>query len=131
LATIPDRFSDLLEKPVVAVCASTGPHGEPQSSPVWFRWDGTDLLISLLRTRQKFRNVQRDPRLSLTIVDPMASYRYLEVRGAVSEIADDPDHTFVNGLAHRYLGVDTYPLSAPGDERVVVRITPTHCTWQG
>ena len=58
-------------------------------------------------------------------------HRYLEVRGTVTAIDDDPDKAFVDGLSERYLGRSPYPLTAPGDERFVVHITPVHCTSQG
>jgi PPOX class probable F420-dependent enzyme len=128
---VPEAFLDLLEQPAIAMFSCIGPNGEPQCTPVWYRWEDDQILVSLLRSRQKFRNIQREPRLALTILDPMRSYRYLEVRGVVASVVDDPDYAFVNAMAHRYMGVDSYPMTQPGDERVIVRIDPVHCTTQG
>lgn len=128
---IPERFADLIEKPVTALFSSIGPDGAPQCTPVWFRSNGTHLLISLMRSRQKYRNIIREPRVALTLVDPLTSVRYLEVRGIVDAVTDDPDYAFVDGLADRYLGLARYPLHQPGDERVIVHIAPTHTTSQG
>ncbi len=133
MSVIPEEFVDLLEKPAVAFFSCIGPRGEPQATPVWFRWDADkgEILVSLMRSRQKFRNIEREPKVSLGILDPMTSFRYLEVRGTVTAIEDDPDKAFVDGLSERYLGRSPYPLTAPGDERLVVHITPVHCTKQG
>lgn len=133
MSVIPADYVDLLEKPAIAMFSSIGPKHEPQATPVWFRWDpeNDEILVSLMRSRQKFRNVQRDPRVSLAIIDPLTSYRYLEVRGTVSAIEDDPEKEFVDELSDRYLGMRPFPLTEPGDERLIVHITPVHCTWQG
>ena len=131
MSVIPEGFVDLLEQPATGLFACIGPKGEPQCTPVWYRWTGDEVLVSLMRSRQKFRNIERDPLVALTIVDPMLSYRYLEVRGEVVAIDEDPDFEFVDGLANRYMGVDTYPLTQPGDERVIVHIKPVHTTSQG
>ena len=79
---IPDSHVDLLDWDVKALAhvATIGPDGEPQSSPVWFDWDGSHLKFSLTTTRQKYRNLQRDKRVSLSIVDPSNLYRYIEIR---------------------------------------------------
>ena len=133
MASIPNEYADLLEKPAIAFFSSIGPKGEPQATPVWYRWnaDTGEILISLMRSRQKFRNIERDPRCSLGILDPLTPYRYLEIRGRVSAIDDDPDKEFVDELSDRYLGMRPFPLTEPGDERLIVHITPVHCTWQG
>jgi PPOX class probable F420-dependent enzyme len=86
---VPDGHRDLLERPLIAHLATVRADGEPQSSPVWFGWDGERIRLTHTRTRQKFRNLQAEPRVALSIVDPDNSQRYLEVRGAVEEVADD------------------------------------------
>lgn len=125
---IPEKFHDILHSKALAFVATIGPKGEPQNNPVWFDWDGTHLLFSQTKARQKYRNVQREPRVSMTIVDPENPYRYLEVRGTVARINDDPDMAFIDAMAKKYLGQDTYPYHQPGDERVVVVVEPEHIT---
>ncbi len=122
--TIPAEFNDLLESKAVANIATIGPKGEPQNNPVWFDWDGSHILFSQTKGRQKFHNLQREPRVAVSIVDPKDPYRYLEVRGKVVRIDEDPNKQFINKMAKKYLDQDVYPWSQPGDERVIIVVEP-------
>ena len=131
VSVIPADKVDLLESTALAHVATIGPNGEPQVNPVWFGWDGTYLTFSQTTGRQKYRNLQRDPRVALSIVDPNNAYRYLEIRGRVVRIDPDPNLDFINAMAQKYLGVETYPWHQPGDERVVIVVEPRHTTQMG
>ncbi len=122
--TIPAEFHDLLESKALAHIATVGPKGEPQNNPVWFDWDGSHILFSQTKGRQKFHNLQREPRVAISIVDPANPYRYLEVRGKVVRVDEDPDKQFINKMAKKYLDQDVYPYNQPGDERVVLVVEP-------
>jgi PPOX class probable F420-dependent enzyme len=98
---------------------------------VWFGWDGTHLLFSQTTTRQKLRNIERDPRIALSIVDPTNDYRYLEIRGRVVRIDPDPDKAFIDAMAQKYMGVEQYPWNRPGEERVIVVVEPERTTQMG
>lgn len=128
---IPVGAEDLLQAALVGHLATRRSDGNLQSNPVWFDWDGTHINVSQTRTRQKMRNVEHDPHVALSIVDPQNPYRYLEVRGVVDRIDSDPDLEFINHLAQRYLGEERYPWHQPGDERVVIRITPVRASTMG
>jgi PPOX class probable F420-dependent enzyme len=129
--TIPTGYEDLLNSTALAHVATIGPHGEPQVNPVWFGWDGQHITFSQTKTRQKYRSVQRDPRIALSIVDPENPYRYLEIRGTVVEIREDPNLDFINSMAQKYLGQEKYPWHRPGDERVVIVVQPERTTQMG
>ncbi|GHO86072.1 PPOX class F420-dependent oxidoreductase [Dictyobacter formicarum] len=131
MAVIPDKYKDILNTKAAAHVATIGPKGEPQSSPVWFGWDGTHLLFSQTKSRQKYRNLQRDSRIALSITDPKLLERYLEIRGHVVRIDEDPNLDFINSMAKKYLDLDKYPWHQPGDERVVIVVQPEHATYQG
>jgi len=122
--TIPAEFNDLLESKALANIATIGPKGEPQNNPVWFEWDGSHILFSQTKGRQKFHNLQREPRVAVSIVDPKDPYRYVEVRGKVVRIDEDPNKQFINKMAKKYLDQDVYPWSQPGDERVIIVVEP-------
>ncbi|MEO8288519.1 MAG: PPOX class F420-dependent oxidoreductase [Chloroflexota bacterium] len=128
---IPETHSDLLESTALAHVATVGPDGEPQNNPVWFGWDGTNVLFSQTRSRQKLRNLSRDPRVALSIVDPANPYRYLEIRGVVDRVDADPDLDFINSMAKKYMGVDKYPWHRPGEERVIVVVKPERTSSMG
>ena len=121
-STLPESHADLLERPLFAHLATVRPDGSPQSSVMWFDWDGAALRLTHTKTRQKFRNFANEPRVALSIVDPEDGYRFLEVRGAVTAIEDDDEvASFYKNLQKRY-GMD-YPIP-DADVRVVVTITP-------
>ena len=95
---------------------------------MWFGWDGEYVKFGQTKTRQKYENLNRDPRLALSIVDPENPLRYLELRGVVERIEEDPDLDFINSMSKKHLGKDRYPNHRPGDERVVVFVRPEHTT---
>lgn len=128
---IPSSHADLLNSTALAHVATIGPNGEPQVNPVWFGWDGTYLTFSQTTGRQKVRNLERDKRIALSIVDPENPYRYLEIRGNVVRVDPDPDKAFIDEMAKKYLGVDEYPWNQPGDERVVMVVEPERTTLMG
>jgi PPOX class probable F420-dependent enzyme len=130
-AKIPDAFRDLFGKKALAHLATLMPDGSPQTSPVWCDFDGDCVLVNTERKRLKLKNVQRDPRVALSISDPDNPYRYLEVRGRVVETTEKGADALIDKLAKRYMGVDKYPLNKPGDVRVTLRIRPERVSSMG
>jgi PPOX class probable F420-dependent enzyme len=129
---IPASYADLLSTTALAHVATIGPSGEPQSSPVWFDWDGTFLRFAQISGhQQKVRNLQREPRIAISIVNPTNAYRYLEIRGRVERIEPDPDWSFINAMAKKYLNQDHYPFGKPEDTWAVVVIRPERTTQMG
>src|SRR5215475_13230825 len=86
--SIPPKYTDLFQKRAFASLGTLMPDGRPQVTPVWVDYDGEHVLFNSAKGRQKDRNVRRDPRVSLAIVDPENPYRYLEIRGKVVEITE-------------------------------------------
>ena len=78
---IPEGFRDLFAKKVFAHLATVMPDGRPQVTPVWCDLDGGMVRINTAIGRQKDRNLMRDGRVALSLIDPENPYRYLEVRG--------------------------------------------------
>ena len=129
---IPEQYTDLLESSALAHIATIGPNGEPQSSPLWFGWDGEFLrFVQLVGADRKRRNLERDPRIAISIVDPANMYRYVEVRGTVERIEPDVDMAFINAMAQKYEGMKTYTWGKPGDEYVVVVVRPLKAQGMG
>jgi PPOX class probable F420-dependent enzyme len=126
---VPAGHLDLLASTALANVATIGPDGAPQVNPVWFDWDGTNLLFGQITTRQKVRNLRRDPRLAVAIVDPANPTRYLEIRG-VARLVPDPELEFTHRLAKKYLGLERFPYAQPGEERIQVVVEPHHVTYQ-
>ena len=130
-SSLPDTHKDLLTKPLFANLATSMPNGQPQVTPVWFDYDGTTITVNTAIGRQKDRNMQRDGRVALSIMDLSNPYRYLEVRGTVVERTEQGADAMVDALAKKYLNVDKYPFRQPGERRVTYRIKPEHYTAQG
>ena len=131
MATVPNDYLDMLSKPVFWHIATIGPDGNLQSSPVWGSWDGRHFMFSLTKGRQKYDNLLKNPTIAVSGIDPDNSYRYLEMRGAVVSIDDDSSNTFIDSMAKKYMGVETYPFHQPGDERVIMLVEPIHTTQMG
>src|SRR2546423_15627232 len=91
---IPDSHRDLFTSPLHVSFITLMPDGSPQASIVWRLWDAPYIMVSSPKHSQKTRNIKRDPRVSLLMVDPQNAYRYLEVRGIVEQIHDDPAYVF-------------------------------------
>lgn len=131
MSTIPDDYADLLDKRVFWHIATLGPDGELQSSPVWGGFDGGHFVFSLTKGRQKFKNLEANPTIALSGTDPENPYRYLEIRGRVAAVDDDSSNAFIDSMAKKYMDADAYPFHQPGDERVVIRVEPTHTSQMG
>ena len=121
----------LLGAPHFAVIATLMPDGSPHTSTVWVDTDGDDILVNTAEGRVKPVNVRRDPRVSLSVVDPENPYRYVEIRGRVVDITQEGADESINQLAKKYLGVDQYPYRQPGEVRVIYRVKPEHVHGNG
>jgi PPOX class probable F420-dependent enzyme len=119
---VPASHADLLDKPLFAHLATVRPDGGPQSSVMWFGWDGVHLRFTHTRTRQKFRNLEHEGRVALSIRDEDNPYRFLEIRGQVESIEPDPGGAFYVELQNRY-GLVFPVLDA--DVRVIITVRPT------
>ncbi|MCP3014835.1 PPOX class F420-dependent oxidoreductase [Nocardiopsis dassonvillei] len=118
-----EKQQAVLRKPAFGHVATLGPDGSPQSSPVWIDWDGEFLRFSQTTTRQKLQNLRRDGRIAVSATDPDDPYMYVEVRGVVDRVEEDPDKAFINEMAQKYLGTP-YPWDNPDEERVIVYVRP-------
>ncbi len=127
---IPESHTDILQAKAILHLASIGPDGTPQNKPLWFSYEDGKIKFSTMKSRQNYRNIIRDSHVAVSIIHPENPYKYLEVRGNVS-IEDDPSYAFINSLAKKYMGVEKYPMTETGDERVIATLTPTKVSSQG
>jgi PPOX class probable F420-dependent enzyme len=128
---IPDKYKDLFQKRAFGHLATLMPDGAPQVTPVWIDYDGTHIIVNSARGRQKDKNMKRNPHVSVSIQDPDNPYRYLEVRGKVTEITEAGADDSIDKLAKKYTGADKYQHRRPGEVRVMYKITPEHTTTMG
>jgi PPOX class probable F420-dependent enzyme len=99
------------------------PDGTPQTTPLWVDTDGEHLLLNTEVHRQKYKNVSRDPRITVTIMDAANPYLYGEVRGEVVETVTGPEaRAHIDKLAQKYQGTDYgNPIQS---ERVILKVAP-------
>ncbi|HTN71300.1 MAG TPA: PPOX class F420-dependent oxidoreductase [Methylomirabilota bacterium] len=128
---IPDQYQDLFSKVAFANLATLMPDGGPQVTPVWFDFDGTHILVNSAKGRVKDKNMRRNKRVALSIVDPNNAYRHLDVRGEVTEITEQGADAHIDKLAKKYLGKDKYPFRQPGEVRVIYKIRPDKVSTMG
>ena len=121
-----DETRRLLDGPNFAVLATINPDGAPQTSAMWIGRDGDDLLFSTVEGRRKHRNVVRDPRISVTVLDAADPYNYVELRGTAT-ITEDVGRKVDNELSWKYDGKDVDP-DPPGTVRLVVRVVVDKAT---
>lgn len=110
----------LLDGKNYAVLATVNPDGSPQTSVIWVGRDGGDVLFSTVEGRVKHRNMVRDPRVSVTVIDAADADNYGELRGRVS-MTPDVGRRLDTQLSWKYDGKNPDE-DRPGAVRVIVRV---------
>lgn len=123
MTDFPETHRDLLDAQFASL-ATIGPNGFPQVTEIWFLHDEDELKLSLNNSRLKTRNLQRDPKCSLMLLDVSNPYRYLEVRGN-ARVEPDDDYAFARRLGAKY-DADLSVHDRPDESRVVVTIEPVN-----
>lgn len=103
--------------------------GSTHLTPLWVDWDGEHVVVNTAIGRVKERHMRADPRVSVVVLDRNDVARYVSVTGR-AELDTDGAEDHIDKLAKKYLGVDKYPedARAPGERRIIVRITPERVT---
>lgn len=119
MTTIPAHLEYLLDQPIFAALGTIRPDDTVQVNPMWFeRFDNT-IRFTHTSKRGKFRNLQHNPSMSLAVIDPENPLVYLELRGRLIEVLDDPTGAFYVRLGQRY-GNATQQAPADSADRVVL-----------
>jgi len=118
--TLNEETRRLLDGRNFAVLATLNPDGGPQTSAMWVGREGDEVLFSTVAGRRKHRNLERDPRASVTILDSEDPYNYVELRGRAT-MEEDVGRAFDIGLSWTYDGCDPDP-DPPGAVRLIVRM---------
>jgi len=124
--TLNDASRALLDAKNFATIATINPDGSPQTSVVWIKRDGDDVLMSTVVGRKKDKNLRRDPRVSVSVFDLAQPYNYVEIRGTV-QLVEEGGRELIDELSNKYTGAD-YTNDGPEAVRVVVRLTPDKIT---
>ena len=131
MAGIPEKYLDLFQKKAFAQLATFMPDGSPQVTTVWVDYDGQHVLVNSVKGHVKDKNMRRDPRVGLDILDPENPYRHLSIRGRVVEITEQGADAHIDKMAKKYIGKDTYPRRSAGEIRVLFKIEPNRAFTMG
>jgi len=128
--SLSDSQRAFLEQAFPGAVTTLRADGSPHTTVVWVDVDDEGPMFNTASGRAKERNLRRNPRLSLIVVDPEDQYRWVSVSGTAELTTDGADEQ-IDKLAKKYLGKDTYPWHQPGQERVAVRIRAEHVDSYG
>ena len=126
-----DTYRDIFDKKAFAHIATVGKDGTPQVTPVWLDFDNGLIRFNTARGRVKERNLRANPNVALAIQDPDNPYRYVQIRGRVTEMTEEGADAHIDALAKKYLGQDRYPFRQPGEVRLMVKIQPERVQSMG
>ncbi len=127
--TLTNKAKALIDRPLIASVATVDAEGRPQLTPVWIDRDGDDLVFNTARGRAKVTNLERNPHVAVSVVDPDDPYNVVVVRGEVEGTEEGADAQ-IDALAKKYLGLDSYPLRQPGEVRVTYRVKSGNVVMQ-
>jgi PPOX class probable F420-dependent enzyme len=126
-----EKARALISRPVLASLATLNPDGSPQITPLWVDLDGDAVVFNTAQGRKKARNLERDSRVAVTVIDPDDQYNVVAFRGTVADVTTDGADAHIDALAKKYLGVDTYPMRRDDEVRIRVTVRTDHIAMQG
>jgi len=128
---LPEKIRNAIEGPQFWALATTNPDGSPQVSTVWVNAKDGNILINSALGRKKPRNLESEPRVALSWVDPENGYHTASIQGRVVETyTGDEAEADIDSLAEKYLGQTPYPWRKEGEQRVSFVIEPTYVYHQ-
>ena len=120
---LPEELLDLLRKPSPCFVATLMPDGSPQLTQTWVTTDGTNIVINIVGEMQKAKNLARDARVAINVVDPDDVFRFFAVRGHVTSMTAQGGRESIDEIAHKYTGQPyQYYSGNPDETRLVVTI---------
>jgi PPOX class probable F420-dependent enzyme len=131
---IPATHADLLsrDKKAFASLALTTSKGEPHVTPMWFDYDGENIVFNTARGRVKDKILKKKPVVALAVADPANPYRYIQIRGPVVFESDEGEFGYpqISRLNEKYHGTPAYP-KRPGEVRVTYKVRPERVNTMG
>jgi len=131
LARLTEKQADLFRGKNWGTVVTLRADGSPHATPVWIDTDGEHVIFNTAAGRAKERHLRRDPRIAVTVL-PADNQQagYVTVSGT-AEIVDEGAVDHIDRLAQKYLGEEKYPYLQPGEQRLIVKVTPEKIDAQG
>jgi len=127
---ISDPIAKLLEGRNIAFVATLMKDGWPQITPTWVDLEDGKILVNTAEGRLKQKNISRDDRVAISVIDQNNPYHMVTVRGRVVKQRKEGADEHVDKLAKKYLGVDRYPRRSPNEKRIIIKIKPERVHYQ-
>ena len=118
------KAKGLFQKKNLIFIATINPDGSPQLTPVWGNYSDEHILINTAEGRIKHKNVQKDPRVAVSVVDYNNPLNMTTIRGKVIQIIPDYDYSHINKLTKQYMGISEYPYKRENEKRIIFKIKP-------
>jgi PPOX class probable F420-dependent enzyme len=128
---IEGRAEELLKGKNFCHVATLRADGSVHGVPVWVDVQDGRPVLNTAEGRVWPRNLERDPRITLTIPNSENPYEYVELRGRVAERTHEGADEHIDQLAKKYMGVESYPLRQPGEQRLIIRVEAEHAKVMG
>lgn len=131
MATLTDKQAELFRAKNWGTVVTLREDGSPHATPVWIDTDGEHVIFNTAVGRAKERHLRNDPRIAVTVLRAEDQQNgYVSVSGT-AELVEEGAFEHIDKLAQKYLGVDKYPYLQPGEQRVIVKVTPDKIDAQG
>ena len=121
---ISEPVAKIIKQRNFAFLATLSKDGSPQVTPIWIDIDDTTILVNTAEGRIKQKNVSRDPRVSISLVDEENPYSMVTIKGRVIEQTNDGADQHIDKLAKKYLNIDKYPGHSSSIKRIILKIKP-------
>jgi PPOX class probable F420-dependent enzyme len=128
---IDGRAEELLKAKNFCHVSTLRKDGSVHTAPVWVDVQDGLPVLNTAEGRAWPKNLERDPRVTLTIQNLENPYQYLEIRGRVAERTHEGADEHIDAMAKKYMDVDEYPLRQPGEQRLIIRVEPEHVAVWG
>ena len=127
---ISEPIAKLLEGRNIAFVATLMKDGWPQITPTWVDLEDGKILVNTAEGRLKQKNISRDGRVAISVIDQNNPYHMVTVRGRVVEQRKEGADEHIDKLAKKYLSLDKYPLRSPNEKRIIIKIKPERVHYQ-
>jgi PPOX class probable F420-dependent enzyme len=119
-----EQINQLFNGRNLAFVSTLSKDGSPHITPVWTDIENGMILINTSEAAVKRKNVARDPRIAISVVEQYNSYNMVSIKGRVIEQTFDGADEHLQKLAKKYLGIGRYYYRRPKNRRIILKVKP-------